>query len=106
MSAQGALIAEEENFDESLPLGFAADAERTHAQCCQTADGWRIFPKAIAGSLAVLSDEPVIREPVTLDFGIAEPIVVAPVSTREWRNFLPGPRTGPDSWAFSERRAG
>ena len=69
LSAQGALEGGEELLRCQPPVNFAEDAERIHAQCVQTADSWRIFPKAVTGSLAVLSDEPVIREPVTLDFG-------------------------------------
>ena len=85
LSAQGALIAED---DVDLPVDFAVDAERIHAQTMQTADGWHIFPKAVAGSLAVLSDEPVIREQVTLDFGLTEPLVIDPVDVHSWRAFL------------------
>jgi hypothetical protein len=65
LEAQGALIGGDEIFDPTLPLDFAKDCERVHSQVLQEADGWRVFPKAIRGSLAVLSEEPVTLEEST-----------------------------------------
>lgn len=88
LSAQGALIAEDDYFKATLPVNFAEDAERIHAQCVQTADSWRIFPKAVTGSLEVLADEPQVTEPVTLDFGTTEPLTIEPVHPHDWHAFL------------------